>query len=246
MGKILTLARRELAGYFFSPMAYVIGALFLAFSGIVFFHGLPLVNIEPIFESGREASLRTLFEAMAWAMVVTAPLLTMRLLSEEYRSGTIETLMTAPVTDAQVVLGKFLGVMGFYLVLLATTAVFMVIIAVFGQPDPGVAVAGYVGLILVGCMFVSVGIFASTLTPYQIVAGIVGIAILGGIIVLMHLLALYAPDPINHAASKLNAMTYASGFSRGTWDSRGIAFFVTGSFLFLFLSVKMLESRRWR
>ncbi|MDP7162812.1 MAG: ABC transporter permease, partial [Phycisphaerae bacterium] len=101
MRKTLILARRELAGYFFSPMAYVIGALFLLASGMWFFHA--------IFRSGHEASLRPLFEAMAYIMVFATPLLTMRLVSEEFRSGTIETLMTAPVTETQVILGKFLG-----------------------------------------------------------------------------------------------------------------------------------------
>ena len=114
MRKALVLARRELAGCFFSPLAYVVGALFLLASGLWFFHR--------IFVPGNEASLRPLFEAMATIMVFAAPLLTMRLLSEEYRSGTIETLMTSPVSDAAVVLGKFLGVMAFYLILLAARA----------------------------------------------------------------------------------------------------------------------------
>ena len=105
MRKILVLARRELASYFFSGMAYVFGALFLVASGLWFF--------QTIFVSGHEATLRELFEAMAQIMVFAVPLLTMRLISDELRSGTIETLMTAPVTDLEVILGKFLGVMAF-------------------------------------------------------------------------------------------------------------------------------------
>ncbi|MFB3891224.1 MAG: ABC transporter permease [Phycisphaerae bacterium] len=238
MGKILTLARREMAGYFFSPMAYVIGAVFLLASALWFFHA--------IFVPGNEASLRPLFEAMAYIMVFAVPLLTMRLISEEYRSGTIETLMTVPVTDAQVILGKFVGVMGFYIALLASTIVFLALISIYGQPDGGVAAMGYLGMLLLGAAFVSVGIFTSTLTRYQIVAAIVAIAILAVFGILMQLISLYGQQPWTDLAGYLNAMTYFKDFARGVFDSRGLAFFLTATGLFLFLSVKTLESRRWR
>ena len=238
MRKTLVLARRELAGYFFSPMAYVIGALFLLGSGMWFFHA--------IFRAGHEASLRPLFESMAYIMVFATPLLTMRLISDELHTGTIETLMTAPVTDTQVILGKFLGVMGFYLVLLAATGVFLALIAIYGQPDPGVAVVGYLGMILLGGAYLAVGLFASTLTPYQLVAAIVSIAILSVFGILMQLLTIHAPEPFSHVAARLNAMTYFKDFSRGMLDTRGLVYFGSGIFLFLLLSIKTLESRRWR
>lgn len=246
MTKMLVLARRELAGYFFSPMAYVIGAGFLAFSAAVFFFGLRVLDIQPIFRSGNEASLRPLFEAMAYGMIVAGPLLTMRLVSDEYRSGTIETLMTAPVTDTEVILGKFLGVMGFYLVLLACTAVFLVLLGAYGQIDAGLAVMGYLGMILLGAAFVSVGLFASTLTSYQLVAAIVGIAILTAFVTLMYTLVTHGPQPLDQIAAHLNAMTYFRDFSRGIFDTRGLVYFLSATALVLFLSVKTLESKRWR
>ena len=236
--KTLVLARRELAGYFFSPMAYVIGAMFLLTSALWFFY--------KIFIPGSEASLRPLFEAMAYIMIFAVPLLTMRLISDEVHSGTIETLMTAPVTDTQVILGKFLGVMIFYAALLAATGVFLVLMIVYGQPDPGVAVMGYLGMLLLGSAFVAVGVFASTLTQYQLVAAIVAVAILSVFAPLMQVLVAYAPPPLNHLAVKLNAMTYFRDFSRGVLDTRGLVYFLTVTALFLFLSVKTLESRRWR
>lgn len=246
MGKALTLAHRELAGYFFSPMAYVIGTLFLLVSGVLFFWGLPQLDIREVFSPGNESSLRQLFEDLAYIMVFVAPLLTMRLLSDEFRSGTIETLMTAPISDAQVVMGKFLGVMGFYLVLLASTLVFLLLIGLFGQPDAGVAAMGYLGMILLGAAFLSVGLFCSTLSPHQLVAAILGIAILAMFSMMMQLVVKYAPEPWNYLASLLNAMTYFKDFSRGVFDTRALAFFLTSSGLFLFLSVKTLESKRWR
>lgn len=238
MRKIIVLARRELAGYFFSPMAYVIGALFLLTSGLWFFH--------KIFIPGGEASLRPLFESMAYIMIFAVPLLTMRLISDEVRSGTIETLMTAPVTDTEVILGKFLGVMGFYVALLAGTVVFLVLMIVYGQPDPGVALVGYLGMLLLGAAFVAVGVFTSTLTRYQMVAAIVAVAILALFGLLMQVLVAHGAPPLNRLAARLNVMTYFRDFSRGVLDTRGLVFFITVTALFLFLSVKSLESRRWR
>lgn len=246
MGKTLSVARRELAAYFFSPIAYVVGALLLAACSLIFFYGFSWLNIEPIFRPGNEASLRPLFEAMAYVMVFAVPLLTMRLLSEEYHTGTIETLMTAPVTDAQVVLGKFLGVMGFYAALLAMTAAYLVLMVLFGQPDAGVAVMGYVGMLLLGAAFVSVGLFASALTRHQLVAALVAVSILAVFALLMQAIVRYTGAPWNQIAARLNVMTYFRDFSRGVLDSRGLVFFLSAAALFLFLSVKTLESRRWR
>jgi len=246
MRKTLVLARREIGGYFFSPMAYVVGAMFLAACAGIFFWGLPILNIPKIFAPGSEASLRSLFEAVAYLMIVVIPLLTMRQLSEEYRGGTIEVLVTAPVTDAQVILGKFLGVMGYYVVLLATTLVFFALMLAYGEPDLGVVAMGYIGMLLLGAAFTAVGIFTSTITPYQLLAALLSIAILGGFVLLMHALMIFAPDPLNHLAAKLNAMTYFRDFARGVLDTRGILYFLSAAALFLFLSVKSLESRRWR
>lgn len=237
MQKTLVLARRELASYFVSPMAYVIGALFLLATGLWFFHS--------IFVLGNEASLRPLFDAMAYMMVFAVPLLTMKLISDELRSGTIETLMTAPVTDAQIIMGKFLGVLAFYLCLLASTGIFLVLI-MFGQPDAGVAAMGYLGMVLLGAAFIAVGVFASTVTRYQLVAALVAASILAAFMILMQLIVAFGPAPFNQMAARLNAMTYFKDFSRGVFDSRGLVFFLSAAALFLFLSVKTLESRRWR
>ncbi len=238
MRKTLTLACKELSGLFYSPMAYVIGALFLLSGGLWFFH--------KIFIPGQEASLRPLFEAMAYIMVFAVPVLTMRLISDELRSGTVETLMTAPVTDTQIILGKFLGVLVFYLVLLACTGVFWALIAIFGQADPGVAAMGYLGMVLLGAAFLAVGLFASSLTKYQLLAAIVGIAILSVFGILMRVMVAHTPAPWNHLAARLNVMTYFEDFSRGVLDTRGVVYFLSITALFLFLSVKTLESRQWR
>jgi ABC-2 type transport system permease protein len=238
MRKTLILARREISGYFYSPVAYVIGAMFLLASGVWFFHA--------IFRPGQSATLRPLFEAMAYIMVFATPLLTMRLVSEEFRTGTFETLVTAPITDTQVILGKFLGVLAFYMLLLACTGLYMLLIAIYGRPDPGVAVMGYFGMVLLGAAYLAVGLFTSTLTTHQSLAAILSVAILSVFAILMQLLTLHAPAPWGMLASRLNAMTYFKDFARGMFDSRGVIFFVSSTAMFLFLSVKMLESRRWK
>jgi len=237
MGKILTLARRELTAYFFSPIAYIIGAGFLLLAAGWFF-----INIR----IGGEASLRPLFDGMAVIMVLAVPLLTMGLLSREFDRGTIETLMTSPITDTEVILGKFVGVMAFYVALLATTLTFLGLMVAYGRPDPGVALAGYLGMVLLGAAYVSVGIFASTLTRHQIVSAIVAIAILALFVVVMGLVVRLGVRPWADLANHLNAMRYFRDFSRGVLDSRGLIYFVSATGLFLFLSVKTLESRRWR
>ncbi|MBN1555631.1 MAG: ABC transporter permease subunit [Phycisphaerae bacterium] len=249
MGKTFSIARRELAGYFYSPLAYVIGALFLCVCAFKF-------APPPGFISGsrewfilvphQQASLRTLFEMMGAAMVVAAPLLTMRLLSEEFHVGTIETLMTAPVTDAQVVLGKFLGVLGFYLALLGSTLMFLVLMFIFARPDIGVVVMGYLGMILLGAAFLAVGLFASSLTRHQLLAAAAAIVILAFFSLLMSPAAAHLGEPWNQAAARLNAMNYLKSFARGLFDSRAVVFFLALTGGFLFLSIKMVESRRWR
>lgn len=237
MLKTLTLARRELAAYFVSPIAYLIGAGFLLLSAGWFFLNIRI---------GGEASLRPLFDGMALLMVLAVPLLTMGLLSKEFDSGTIETLMTSPVTDAEVILGKFLGTMVFYAALLAATLLFLGLLAAYGTPDLGVAATGYLGMILLGAAYVSAGLFASSLTRYQLIAALAGIGILAVFAIVMGLVVSLGVRPWADVAAKLNAMTYFKEFSRGVLDSRGLVYFLTGTVLFLFLSVKTLESRRWR
>ncbi len=247
--KTISIARKELAGYFYSPLAYVVGTLFLCVCAFKF------VSPPGFWTGSRDffilvphqtASLRSLFEMMAMSMTIVAPLLTMRLASEEFRSGTIETLMTAPVTDTQVIMGKFLGVFIFYITLLASTAIFLVLMYIFAQPDLGVVLMGYVGMILLGLAFLAVGVFASTLSRYQLMAAVAAIILLSIFTVLMEPVSIHTPEPFNRMAANLNAMTYLRRFARGQFDSCGLVFFVTMTGGFLFLSVKTLESRRWR
>ena len=162
-----TLVRRELGAYFHSPIAYVVAGVFLLVTGIIFML---------VAERTHEASMRMTLSGMGWVMLLMVPFLTMRLLAEERRSGTIEMLLTAPVTDVEVVASKFTGAMVFLGILIAPTWVYVVVLRRYGYPDMGPIVTGYVGVMLLGGYLVAFGLMVSALARNQVVAGAVTLA----------------------------------------------------------------------
>src|SRR6185295_13416827 len=130
------------------------------------------------FKPGQPAGLRVTFEWMVWVLVLILPLLCMGLLAQEWASGTIETMMTAPVGEADVVLGKFFGSLGFFIVLLIPTIIYVLMLRIYGRPDLGPIFSGYLGILLVGALFIAVGLFCSSLTRSQVVAAVTCAAIL--------------------------------------------------------------------
>ena len=240
VGRSWVLARRELFSYFVSPIAYVAMFLFLIASGFAF-----AIDFAP----GQPALMRHLFEWMLWFLTIVVPVLCMGAISQEWASGTIETLMTAPVTDAQVVAGKFVGAFGFLVVLIAPTVLYVLLLAGYAQPrlDLGPVVSGYVGMLLAGALFVAVSLFCSSLTRSQVVAVVSAFAILAAITILPWLVASWAMLP-NFWRGAVNQAVYAryADFSKGVIDTGHIAFFVLSTGVFLFLTVKVLESRRWK
>jgi len=235
---IATLTQRELAACFFSPIAYVVAAVFLLLTGY-FFLGRVLVP-------GTEASMRPLFDNIAQLLVFAIPLLTMRAIAEEFSTGTIETLMTAPVTDGQVVLGKFLGIALFYLALVGTTVVHAALLLAYGQVPWQAVAVGYLGLVLLGACYISVGLFASTLTRHQLLAALIGAGLLSTMTFLMDYLAEWYSGSLRQLASAINLLGHFDDFSRGIFDTRAVVFMLSVTALFLFFAVKVLESRRWR
>jgi ABC-2 type transport system permease protein len=228
-----------LSSYFCSPIAYVAMALFLGVAGFFF---------QRDFEPGQPAGMRTVFDWLVWLMVFIVPVLCMGLLAQEWSSGTIEPLMTAPVGETDVVVGKFLGAMSFFGVLLLPTLVYVLILRTFSALDLGPIFTGYVGLLLVGAMFVAIGLFCSSLTRSQVVAAVSAVALLFVVTI--------APYVLQTQASQLSA-TWRNladqgvynrfvDFSKGIVDSAHIIFFIACTALFLFLTTKVLESRRWK
>lgn len=238
MKNVVPLTERELSANFLSPVAYIVAAVFLVASGY-FFLAETLVP-------GRDASLRPMFDSMARILVFAIPLLTMRALAEEFATGTIETLMTAPVSDIEVVLGKFFGSVLFFVALLATTLLHTLLVSVYGGSDWGVIGLAYLGMLLLGAMFIAVGIFASSLTRYQLLAALTGMAILSVLTFVVDQLARWRGGTWRTVLGYVNVLGHFEDFSKGFFDSGAVAFFVSGTLLFLFLAVKALESRRWR
>jgi ABC-2 type transport system permease protein len=169
MDKIFFIAKKELATYFKSPIAYIILVLTISIFNVFFFL---------IIDQNREASLRDVFRLMEFMLVFLVPLLTMRIFSEEKLAGTMEFLMTAPVTNTAIVLGKYAGVLVFYSVMISMTFVYYGIIEYFGNPDRLTTLMGYFGIWLEGAFFLSIGMMASAWTQNQIVAAMTSYVIL--------------------------------------------------------------------
>ncbi|HEX2973718.1 MAG TPA: ABC transporter permease [Tepidisphaeraceae bacterium] len=240
MKRASVIAQRELSSYFYSPIAYVAMTLFLLASGFLFWSD---------FRPGQIAAMRSIFEWMVWLLVFVIPVLSMGLMSQEWTAGTIETLMTAPVREVDVILGKFLGSLAFFLVMLSPTLLYVVLLMIYSRPafDFGPIVSGYLGIILVGAFFIAIGLFCSSLTRSQVVAAVASAAIL----FLLTILPKWAgekatlPQFWRMIADQLVFRRY-SDFSRGVVDTGHLVFFFAATALFLFLSVKVLESRRWK
>ena len=237
MRTIRAVAFKEIQVYFSSPVAYIVALIFMALSGVLFVRDLG--NPFP------EASMSNFFQGAAFLFVFLAPVLTMRLLSEEQKLGTIELLLTSPVRDWEVILGKYMASLVFLLFLLALTSYYVVLLVVFASPDPGPIYSGYLGLVLYGMAALAVGILTSTLTSNQIVAAVVGI----GILVVLYATASISDVVTGGWANVFNQLGFTSHFNdfdSGIIDSAHVVYFLTVTALFLFLSIRTLESRRWR
>lgn len=237
MRNVIALTQREFTTYIYSPIAYLTAFAFLVLTGILFTQNTLL--------PGEESTVRPLFFAMGSLFVFCVPILTMRLLSEEYASGTIETLMTAPVTDWEVILSKFLGVFLFYAGLVALTVIHLLVIAIFGQIDVGVTLVAYLGLLLLGAFYSSVGLFASACTRYQLLASVVGVGVLAILTFVTDFLSLQFPAA-RGVLGKVNVRGQFDVFCRGIFDTASLVYFLSLTVFFLFLATKVLESKRWR
>jgi ABC-2 type transport system permease protein len=248
MRGFLTLWRKELAAYFFSPIAYVMMIFFLVVTGFSFWLLASVLAQGP---SGATIMKELFSSIFFWiAMLIVVPVLTMRLFAEEKRSGTIETLMTAPVTDTEVVLAKYIGALSFFVVMWLPTALYAFILRAFSPltapVDLGPMLSGYVGAFLVGALYIAVGLFCSSLTSNQIVAAIVSFALIC-VAFFAGFMAFLATTPLLREISAYgSSIAHMLDFSRGAVDSRPVVFYLTSTALALFATVKVLESRKWK
>ena len=237
MRTVQAVSWKEIQVYFGNPMAYIVGLIFLAVTG--FFFVLDLGDPFP------EASLINFFQGATIILVLLAPALTMRLLSEEQKLGTIELLLTSPVRDWEVIIGKYLASLVFLLSLIALSLYYPLLLFLFAQPDPGPIYSGYLGFVLYGSAALSIGILTSTLTSNQIVAFIVSAGIL-----LLLFFANTGADVVggiwSTLVNEIGMRSHFTDFERGVVDTKHIVYFLSVTAFFLFLSIRALESRRWR
>ena len=237
MRNTFTIAWKETKAYFTTPTAYIVGAMFLVLTGIFF-----------VFDMTRpfaEASVRNFVSWASLFIMFLAPLLTMRLLAEEQKLGTLELLLTAPVQDWEVVLGKYIASFITLMVTVSFTFYYVVLLYVFATPDTGPILSAYFGLVLYGSAALAIGLMASSLSGNQIVAAVVGI----GILLTLSFIDRIASIVEGLAADVLNGVSmnaHFTDFARGVIDTSHIVYYISMAAVFLFIAVRSLETRRWR
>jgi ABC-2 type transport system permease protein len=254
MSNVLTIARKELKTYFTSPIAYIVLAIsavifgFFFYSALAFFvqrsmeaqmmgRGMPM--------SVNEFIIRPLLMNLSVISLFLVPMITMRLYAEEKRSGTIELLLTSPLTDWQIVLGKFLGVLSVYGLMLLVSLFSVLLLFVFGDPEWRQVATSYLGLLLLGGCFIAVGLFFSSLTRSQLVAGALTFAALL-MLWIINWTAETAGPTLRVVISALSVLEHFEDFSRGVVDTKHLVYYISFITFGLFLTTRAVDSERWK
>jgi ABC-2 type transport system permease protein len=254
MNNILAIARKELRSYFASPIGYIVLGFFAVLYGVFFvvmlqyfvrasmqmgqFGGQAAVNIN-------QDMLRPILQNVTVLLLFVLPALTMRSYSEEKRSGTIELLLTSPLTDFQIIMGKFLGALTLYAIMLGITLIHMGVLFVYGNPEWKPILTSYFGLLLLGSSFLSLGLFISTLTTNQIVAYISTFAVF----LLLWIIGWFGSVSsgwVTDVMSYLSIIEHFDDFSKGVIDSTHVIYYLSFITFGLFLTAKSVDSERWR
>ena len=254
MGNFWAILKRELTVYFTSPMAYAVLVIFLLIAGYMFSSSVmyyAVVSLEaaqnPYMQglNVAEAVLNPLFSNLSVVMLLMLPALTMRLLAEEKKSGTFELLFTYPIRDIEVVLGKYAAALAVFAVMLALTATYQILLAYLGKSAGGVVLSGYLGLFLSGAAFLALGLLISSLSENQIVAAVVTF----GCLLLLWLLGWSSSmikSDLGKVLTHLSLIEHFRNFSHGVVDTVDLVYYACFIFFFIFLSLRTLESKRWR
>jgi ABC-2 type transport system permease protein len=255
MSHVFVIAQKELRSFFVSPIAYVVVGLFALLFGVFFYsslgfvlrislqagmmQGAPPININ-------EFMIRPLFGNTAVIMLFVLPIITMRSYAEEKRSGTMELLRSSPLTDLQIIGGKFLGALALFALMLGVTAIHMSVVFLYGEPELWPVLTGYLGLFLMGASFISIGLLISSATKNQAVAAMVTFAVL-----LMFWVISWLADPTSGSTTSqvlayLSVLDHFDDFSKGVIDTSHLMYYVSFITFGLFLTAKSVDSERWR
>lgn len=230
----LIIMKRELKSYFSGPIGYIVTGLFLIITGILFFSTFFLQN---------RAELRQFFVILPILFSFFVPAITMRLFSEEKRGGSIETLLTLPVTESDVVVGKYLAAFFETLIMLVPTLFYIITACIFGSPDFGPMIGGYIGAIFLSASFCAVGIFASSVTKNQIIAFFIGFVICITLTMIDSFL-IFLPASVVNVFSFLSANRHFDSISRGIIDTRDLLYFLSLAVLFLVITIRVQKKER--
>jgi ABC-2 type transport system permease protein len=237
MSSILTIFKKEFKSFFISPIAYVFITVYLVITGFLFFQSFFLIN---------QADMRGYFGLLPWVFLFFVPAITMRSWAEEKKVKTLELLLSWPVSDFQVVFGKFLAAFGFLSIAILLSITIPITIAILGSPDPGPIIGGYMGALLMGAAYLSIGLWVSSYTENQIVAFILGVVVtfvfffIGSPFVTMS-----APSWLVPIMNYIGLGNHFESIERGVIDSRDILYYISITGFFLFLNVQSLGSRKW-
>ena len=255
MGNILAVAQKELKSYFSSPIAYIVIGLWALLYGYFFaaiLHFFVQQSLQmsqfgqgPQSMNVNQQMIRPLLQNVLILILFLLPSVTMRAYSEEKRSGTIELLLTSPITDWQIILGKFFGAMALYAVMLAVTLIHLGLLFVYGHPEWKPILTAYIGLLLMGGCFISVGLFISSLTKNQIVAAMVTFAVFLLLWVITWIGSAAGPQA-EKIAQYLSIVDHYDDFGKGVIDTTHLIYYVSFITFGLFLTAKSVDSERWR
>lgn len=253
MRNALAIAGKEMRGYFSSPIGWVISGLFALIFGYFFTAYLEFFvksSLQQQMGQGGPMNInlsliRPLFSNASVIILFVLPIITMRTYSEEKRSGTIELLLTSPVTDWEIIMGKFLGAMGLYGAMLLATVMHMAILFAYGQPEWRPLIAGYIGLLLIGGSFISMGLFISSLTKNQIVAG-VGTFSAGMMFWVINWMGDSASPTTAAVLSYLSITEHFDDFAKGVIDTKHVIYYLSFIAFGLFLTSRSVDTERWK
>lgn len=255
MVNIFYIFKKELRAYFYSPIAYTVIVIFLVISGYFFSAIVGVYSLysfqamqRPGLASGlniTEGIINPLFGNMAVFILLIMPILTMRLFSEEKRMGTFELLMTYPIRDVEVVLGKFLAGISVFAVMLLLTFLYPVLIAWVGNPEIKPFLSAYLGLFLMGSAFIALGVLISTLTENQIIAAVISF----GTLLIFWVIGFSADNvgpTFGSILRHISIIEHFQNFARGLIDTKDVIYYLNFIIFFLFLTLRSLESNKWR
>ncbi len=242
MRNVKAVAKRELKGYFATPLAFVFIVVFLALTSAFTFY------IGDFFRRG-QADLMVFFAFHPWLYLLLVPAVAMRLWAEERKTGSIELLMTLPISTTEAVLGKFFAAWAFIGVALALTFPMWITVNVLGRPDNGVIFAGYLGSLLMAGAFLAIGSCASALTKNQVIAFITGATIcflftMSGLDLVLNFFRVWAPDLLVQAIGSMSFLTHFQSVTKGVVDIRDLVFFVSMIVFWLFVNVVVVEMKK--